>query len=145
MNFRLFTFVIALTVKENDVCVQNVLKKPIALLAIDGCFMKGKSSRCDCAFFDEDCFCFAELKFDSTTKSELQIAENRTKAVDQLRTTIQLFINALDNNFIGYRCEAYVCTPEHYPNKGTALDAFILEFLEDYGVDLYEKNEKIFL
>ena len=126
--------------------VNNPNKKDIALFAVDGCFIKHKPEHCDFICFDEATFCFGEMKFESETRSYLQIDENRNKAVKQLKSTIQIFIDALKNDFLDYGIEAYVCTPPHYPNKGTALDAFVLELIEDLGgINLYEKNEKTFL
>lgn len=39
--------------------------------------------------------------------------------------------------------EAYICTPPTYPNKNTAISDMAVEFLDNYGVKLFEKNEKI--
>lgn len=126
--------------------VINPNKKEIALFAVDGCFIKHKPEHCDFICFDDATFCFGEMKFESETKSYLQIDENRNKAVNQLKSTILIFKEALQDNFLDYDVEAYVCTPPHYPNKGTALDAFVLEFIEDLGgISLFEKNEKTFL
>ncbi len=125
----------------------NSNKKNIILLAVDGCFIgRGDKSpeHCDCIFFDDSTFCFAELKFESTTAKELSIKNNRLKAVNQLRSTFKVFDTAFAGNFLGLRLESYVCTPEHYPSKDSALNAFVIEFLEDFGMLLIESNEKTF-
>lgn len=126
--------------------VKNPNKKDIALFAVDGCFIKHKPEHCDFICFDDTTFSFGEMKFESETKNYLQMETNRHKAVKQLKSTIEIFKEALKNNYLGLDIEAYVCTPPHYPNKGTALDDFVLEFIEDYGgINLFEKNEKTFI
>lgn len=132
--------------EENLFKIINTAKKEITLFAIDGCFFKRSNpqERCDSIFFDDSTFCFAELKFDSISENELRIENNRTKAVNQIRSTFKYFNIAFNENFLGFQLEAYVCTPEHYPRKDTALSAFTLEFLEDFGINLFETNEKTF-
>ena len=125
--------------------VNNPTEKNIALFAVDGCFIKNKPEHCDFICFDDKTFCFGEMKFESETRSYLQVEANRTKAVNQLRSTIILFNEALKRNYLGFSVEAYVCTPSHYPDKDTALDASIIEFIEDFnGINLFEKNDKTF-
>ncbi len=54
-------------------------------------------------------------------------------------------INRLDVAFGGYRTlEAYLCTPETFPSKNTSISNFAVEFLEEYGISLYEQNYKLF-
>ena len=96
--------------------ITNPTHKTIVLFAIDGCFI-GRSKppeHCDCIFFNDTTFCFAEMKFESESTSDLTIQNNRTKAVRQLRSTFGIFQKAFDDNFLGLTLEAYVCTPEHY-------------------------------
>ena len=102
------------------------------------------SYRVYCVFFDDTTFCFAEMKFESESISDLTIQNNRTKAVRQLRSTFGIFQKAFDDNFLGLTLEAYVCTPEHYPKKGSAIESHRVDFLEDLGVRLFETNEKTF-
>ena len=132
--------------EKNLLKILNPNRKEITLFAIDGCFI-GKSmppEHCDCIFFDDATFCFAELKFESITIKELTIETNRVKAVNQLRSTFKIFDTAFNRDFLGLKLEAYVCTPDHYPSKGSTLDRFVIEFLEDFGMLLFERNEKTF-
>ena len=123
----------------------NPNKKTLFLLAVDGCFFgDGKPpKRCDCIFFDDIIFCFAELKFKSFTEHLDNIENNRKDAITQLLLTIDFFDKRLNNNYLNFNKEAYVCTPVHYPNKNTALDAFAIQF-SDLGITLIESNEKTF-
>ncbi len=132
--------------KDNLFEVNNPNSSKIAFFKVDKCFFgdNPEFKRCDCILFDETEFCFLEMKFNSTTIAKLRIESNRKEAVNQLRNTIQFFNAGLDNNYLGRSLEGYVCTPEHYPNKDTSLSEFVIEFLEDYGVNLFEKNEKTF-
>lgn len=133
--------------KDNLFHVLNPNAKQIALFKVDKCFFgdNPEFKRCDCILFDDAEFCFLEMKFNSTTIGNLRIESNRKEAVNQLRSTIKFFHAGLDNDYRGRSLEAFVCTPEHYPNKDTSLSEFVIEFLEDYGVNLFEKNEKSFI
>ncbi len=127
--------------------VINPSQKTIVLFAVDGCFIgKGKPPKhCDCIFFDDRAFCFAEMKFNSTTTSDLRMQDNRTEAISQLQSTINIFRTAFDNNFLGFELEAYVCTPDYYPKEDSSIKSQRIDFLENFGVKLFEKNERTFL
>ena len=119
----------------------------IALWAVDGCFFKRGSSdeRCDCIFFSDSEFCFAEFKFNSSSTSLLTISQNRDKAISQLRSMITLLhIKSGTYPFSQFNCEAYLCTPETYPRKNTAISKYAIEFAENYNISLYEQNHKTF-
>lgn len=124
----------------------NPNKKIIFLLALDGCFFgEGKSpKRCDCIFFDDATFCFAELKLEALSNYEDTITKNREEAVRQLRTTIEFFNSRLKNDYLDFLKEAYVCTPPHYPQKNTALSETAIIFSDEFGVTFFEANEKTF-
>jgi hypothetical protein len=126
--------------------VNNSTEKPIAVFKIDKCLMGAgtKIKRCDCALFDDTVFCFLELKYNALSATTLRIKANRTEAVDQLRSTIHFFNNTLKDNYLGRKIEAYVCTPEYYPKRDTSLDDAKIEFLEDFGIDLFEQNQRTF-
>jgi len=127
----------------------NSQNENIALWAVDGCFiLKGKSpEHCDCIIFNNKDFCFAEFKFNSTSTNLQTIKENREKAINQLRSMILMIehrFKKMNFNYLGYNLEAYLCTPETYPSKNTAVSDFAVEFVENYGVRLYEENKKNF-
>ena len=68
--------------------IVNNTKKELFFIAIDSCVYDSKDdTRCDCAIYDEDTFCFIELKRCKRTawKSHRETAEN------QLKNTIQTF------------------------------------------------------
>lgn len=129
--------------------VFNHRNEKIALWAVDGCFFqKGRGpEHCDCIFFNNIDFCFAEFKFNSTTTNLQTIKDNREKAINQLRSIILMIderFAILNYNYLGYNIEAYLCTPETYPSKNTAISDFAVEFIENYGVSLFEINIKSF-
>jgi len=127
--------------------VINPNSERIALWAVDGCFFqKGRGpEHCDCIFFNNKDFCFAEFKFNSTTTNLETIKDNREKAISQLRNMIFMIddqFGKFNYNYLGYNIEAYLCTPETYPSKNTAISDFAVEFIEKYGISLYEENVK---
>ncbi|MBE9217378.1 hypothetical protein [Dolichospermum flos-aquae] len=117
--------------------------KMVGFIPIDG--KKGLlgfgNSHCDFVFFDENDFCFVELKLNATSLKKVD--KNRDKAIDQLTNTIDLFDNKLARNYAGLSLEAYVCTPEFYPRFNSSWIAFAEDFLEKYGFKLFEINNKI--
>ena len=122
----------------------NVINaKVVGFIPIDG--KKGLlgfgDSHCDFVFFDENDFCFVEFKLDAT--SLRKVDKNRDKAINQLTNTIDLFDNKLVRNYAGLNLEAYVCTPEFYPRFNSSWIAFAKDFLEEYGFELFETNNKI--
>ena len=122
----------------------NVINaKVVGFIPIDG--KKGLlgfgDSHCDFVFFDENDFCFVEFKLDAT--SLRKVDKNRDKAINQLTNTIDLFDNKLVRNYAGLNLEAYVCTPEFYPRFNSSWIAFAKDFLEEYGFELFEINDKI--
>ncbi|MFM5888474.1 MAG: hypothetical protein ACKPFD_19460 [Dolichospermum sp.] len=49
---------------------------------------------------------------------------------------------AVSKNYAGLNLEAYVCTPEFYPRFNSSWIAFAKDFLEEYGFELFEINNK---
>jgi len=45
-------------------------------------------------------------------------------------------------NYQGLSLEAYVCTPETYPRNDASWKELSINFLEEYGIPLFEMNEK---
>lgn len=128
--------------------IENLTDK-LALWPIDGKFFGyGQGpARCDCVFFNNTHFCFAEFKFNATTSDLQLILQHREKAIAQLRSTIELVNEKFDANsldYLKYTLEAYLCTPVAFPSKNTSISDFAVEFLENYGISLYEQNYKLF-
>ena len=122
----------------------NVINaKVVGFIPIDGKrgLLGFGDSHCDFVFFDENDFCFVELKLDAT--SLRKVDKNRDKAINQLTNTIDFFDNKLVRNYAGLNLEAYVCTPEFYPRFNSSWIAFAKDFLEEYGFELFEINDKI--
>ncbi|MBE9249958.1 hypothetical protein IQ226_12475 [Dolichospermum sp. LEGE 00240] len=122
----------------------NVINaKMVGFIPIDG--KKGLlgfgDSHCDFVFFDENDFCFVEFKLNAT--SLRKVDANRDKAIKQLTNTIDLFDKKLNGNYADLNLEAYVCTPEFYPRFNSSWIAFAKDFLEEYGFELFEINNKI--
>ena len=116
--------------------------KMIGFIPIDGKqgLLGFGDSHCDCVFSDENDFCFVEFKLNAT--SVRKINRNRIDAVGQLKNTINLFDNNLDKNYRGLNLEAYVCTPEFYPRLNASWQELAQDFLEEYGIPLFERNDK---
>ncbi len=83
--------------------VINPHQKEIGFIAVDEClFSSSDGSRADCIIFDEEVFCFIELK---NCKNK-NIPPNRQKAKDQLIKTIEFLTK---NIKITQKLEAYIC------------------------------------
>jgi len=136
---------ISIIVQENgQFKVINKTSENINFLAIDGCmYSSSDASRCDCAVFDDNVFCFIELK---TCKIKSRNV-NRAKADKQLKETIIKFKN---ENLIGDRkMEAYTCitckkdelftTITNVSNKSKQV-----EFLDELDTELYYECKKEF-
>jgi hypothetical protein len=122
----------------------NVINsKIVGFIPIDGKkgLLKFGNSHCDFVFFDENDFCFVEFKLNATSLKKVDA--NRNKAISQLTNTIDLFDNRLNRNYADLNLEAYVCTPDCYPRFNSSWIAFAEDFLEEYGFELFEKNDKI--
>lgn len=115
----------------------------IGFIPIDG--RKGLlgfgTSHCDCVFFDKSDFCFVEFKFNANSLKK--VTKNRCQAINQLSNTISYFDARLDKNYLDLNLEAYVCTPEFYPRDDATWKSLAIEFLENYGIALFESNHKI--
>ncbi|MCX5981331.1 MAG: hypothetical protein NTY89_05920 [Nostocales cyanobacterium LacPavin_0920_SED1_MAG_38_18] len=121
----------------------NVINaKVVGFIPIDGKrgLLGFGDSHCDFVFFDENDFCFVEFKLNAT--SLRKVDANRDKAIKQLTNTIDLFDKKLNGNYADLNLEAYVCTPEFYPRFNSSWIAFAKDFLEEYGFELFEINNK---
>lgn len=119
--------------------------KRVAFIPLDGKrgIIKSNNSRADAIFFDEFDFCFVEFKTEATSLREGKINKNRKEAIEQIAVTITLFNEKLENDYEDLKCEAYIVTPPTYPRSNATWIQKRTEFLETYGIELYEANEKI--
>ena len=101
-----------------------------------------KTAHCDFVFFNEQDFCFVEMKLNATSTDERTIEDNRKKAAKQLKHTITYFDEQLSNNYFGLTIKAFVATPDTYPQEDTSFQSIKVNFLEETGIDLYESREK---
>ncbi len=124
--------------------VDNLHSKEINLLCIDACiFSSADSSRCDCALFDDDKFCFCELKFEvknlGTVSKNLQKARNT-----QLSNTILTFKSQIDFTQFS-KIEAYVVLKKRlYPTKPARLSELKTAFWDKHNVEYFEEKEIVF-
>ncbi len=141
---------IAITGNEQGFKISNPNQKTIYHLPLDHCFCDHlatyQGQRCDCIIFDDTYFCFAELKLN--VRKPKKATDKCGDALKQLITTIEFFRNSFQSvtkDFLDYNLEAYVVMQRKiYPRHPTWLKDKQTEFLEQYGVELYEKNEKEF-
>jgi hypothetical protein len=124
--------------------VLNTSKKEIGFIAVDEClFNSSDGSRCDCIIFDDEVFCFIELK---SCKNK-NISGNRRKAKSQLIATIEFFQEKIK---IDKKLEAYICvtcsrdegkiTMTPRASNGDAQ----LEFEESYNTQLFYECQRKF-
>jgi hypothetical protein len=130
--------------KEVLLEINNPHTKDINLLCIDACiFSSSDSSRCDCALFDDDKFCYCELKYEvqniGTASKNLQKARNL-----QLSNTISLFSSKIDFSLFS-KIEAYVVLKKRlYPNRPARLSELKTAFWDKHKVEYFEDKEIVF-
>ena len=127
--------------------VLNPENKTIYLFALDNCFFTAADpKRCDCLVYDDDCFCFVELKLGVTSRR--QRSERLRNARNQLGATITFFREQVAGEMPGLRgakLEAYIAMRETlYPRFSASRQQTLVAFQERYGVPLYEKSSKTF-
>lgn len=127
--------------------VENPMQQPIYLLALDTCFFDSSDpKRCDCLLFDNHYLCFVELKLNVNVRR--QAADKLNDARSQLGSSIQFFkINVLPNlsSAVAYKLEAYAVMQDNiYPSNRASRNTVFVRFLEEHGVELFEKNTKSF-
>ena len=145
---RTFILRVPMTNDLYSFTVKNPGRKKIHHLAVDHCFFDRSYSgdRCDCIVFDDVYFCFVELKLNLRTKKGA--AKHLRKARKQLGSVIQEFKRTFQNNskdFLGYILEAFIVMyKQRYPKDTASRKIRAVHFLEEYGVALFETNEKVF-
>ncbi|MCL2289626.1 MAG: hypothetical protein FWC34_02825 [Bacteroidetes bacterium] len=122
----------------------------IVFIPIDGKNgLLGGVSNCDFVFFNDQNFCFVEMKLNAvlaTSQTLLQqeraIRRNRKKAVEQLKCTINYFDTEFSKDYKGLKLEAYIATPDIYPRENTAFQSIKIQFLKEVHIKLFEGREK---
>lgn len=127
--------------------LKNPDRKQIYLLAVDHCFFEDhEEPRCDCVLFDNQHFCFVELKLNVVKRR--RVTQTLKEARKQLGATIRFFKTAIQpksEDFFDFTLEAYVVMQTAvYPRKRASRDVVFIKFLEEFGVVLYEQNSKSF-
>ena len=127
--------------------VKNDTDNNISFMKIDSCLeFKENYQKCDCAIFNDDVFCFIELKTLESDKSTIK-SKRRKKAENQLQYTIE---NFQDEDIIkNKKLEAYVSLTCNRDDKLTEIPNISnkdkeLEFIEDFKTRLYYKCKKEF-
>lgn len=126
--------------------ILNQNNKEIFFIPIDGKdgLLGYGDPHCAATIFNNQFFCFLEFKLNATSITDRAVRKNRKKAISQLSNTIDYFDAKLKRNYSGLKLEAYVLSSPTYPRKGTAWVNFKVQFLEEYGIPLFESDEKIF-
>ncbi len=137
---------------QNCFEIANKDDREVVLFALDGCFIsEGKPlsqtypKKCDCIFGYDGNVCFLEFKMNAESLHPNSIAENRSKACEQIEQTYSFIDETLklkgDDLSSTWNLEGYVCTPPSYPNKTTAMDDLMIGFLEKNGFEIFEVNK----
>ena len=126
--------------------IKNSRQKEIHLLATDQCFFTvTDEKRCDCIVFDDDYYCFVELKLSVKPRN---FGDNAKEARKQLGNTIRFFEETSKADFqifLEFKREAYVVMRDHvYPRNIAARKEAHIRFLQEYKVPLFEQNKKEF-
>ncbi len=132
--------------RRGGFAIVNPRRRRVYLLAVDNCFLERiagyEGRRCDGVLFDERFFCFVELKLEVSKRATRKLREAR----EQLGDVIEFFREAFEERgvgFLGLELEAYVVMRQNvYPRHRASRDKVLVEFMERYGVRLFEASEK---
>ncbi len=132
-------------VSEIDKIFKVLNAEKVGFIPIDGKkgLLRFGDSHCDFIIFDNNDFCFIELKLNATSTEDRAVNKNRKKGIEQLGNTIDLFDEKLGRDYSGLNLEAYLCTPKTYPRENAAFKDLRVNFLETKGIQLFETDEKI--
>jgi hypothetical protein len=126
--------------------LENPTGKLIYLLKIDKAWFLDHqhSQRCDCVIFDDQTFCFVELKLQVSTWK--RASERIKEAIDQIKNTLTFFrLHMLGCQLSRFQLEAYIVMQSHiYPRQPAGRTQRQVRFLEETGLKLYEHNHKTF-
>jgi hypothetical protein len=128
--------------QDRHFLVRNPFRKPIHFLAIDKCVLNDDAdTHCDCALFDEQTFCFIEMK-----DAGVRIRKSHRKtAYQQLKSTILLFRDR-DVFQKNTEIEAIIsfASKSGYPARTSSSADAALMFEIECNAKLLEGNEKEF-
>lgn len=129
--------------RETMLNINNPHSKDINLLCVDAClFSSSDSKRCDCAVFDDDKFCYCELKLE--VQNIGTASKNLQKARLQLSSTISSFESKIDFTQFS-KLEAYVVLRrKFYPNRPARLSELKIAFWDKHKVEYFEEKEIAF-
>jgi hypothetical protein len=122
--------------------VINRNKENIRFLAVDKClfFDNDKFKRCDCILYNQEYFCFVELKKVETTRNR-NSAKKTARA--QLYSTIKILTEKV--HFENLRLEAYLCVGYKPSNPATLASSQSAKVaFEDLNTKLYNGCQKRF-
>ena len=125
--------------------VSNLNQKEIGFIAVDEClFDSSDGTRADCIIFDEEVFCFIELKHCKNKN----ISRNRQKAKSQLMATVEFFKEKIN---IEQKLKAYICVTCFTDEERITMtpsannEEAQLEFEEFLDTELFYKCDKEFI
>jgi len=124
--------------------VLNKNEKAISFLSVDDClYNSADGKRCDCIIYNNEVFCFIELKH----CKDINIKRHRRKAKKQLIATIEFFTS---NFQLPKKLEAYICVTCVNNEENITMiplasnGAAQLEFEDEYNTQLFYECKKEF-
>ncbi|MFC2710275.1 hypothetical protein [Hoylesella oralis] len=134
--------------KLRALIVINKQNKEIVLLSIDNKLITNcKGGIADCALFDEKQFNFIEFKTNAFGHSENAVRDNFDKAKKQLKNTIKVFVDRLNNvgiQFIGViTLSCHIVVSHSFPKSKAVKQEYQLAFADETGIEL-KFSEKIY-
>lgn len=128
--------------QEGHFSVINDSRKTIHFLAIDKCvFGDDAETHCDCALFDENVFCFIEIK-DAGKRTR---KEHRRKAYQQLKSTILVFrLREVFREETQVEAIISFVSKSSYPVRTSSSADAALMFELECNAQLMEGNQKEF-
>lgn len=126
--------------------IHNTEKSEVILLQIDNKLIANRPSGiADCAIFNTDLFRFIEFKTNAEGNSQKAISGTYQKALEQLKTTLQLFADreqAIGVNFPNIiDTECHIIVSQLFPRNRTSEQTLRLSFAADTGTPLSFDNE----
>jgi hypothetical protein len=137
--------------------VRSEIDMTCSLWPIDGQYVRRGNrlsetfpKKCDCAFGTENYLGLVEFKTNSFSENPISIKDNQEKAYNQLKDMVNYLKYCMqipnENYFsiLEYKVEAFICAPPHYPRKSATMDQLSIRFLEEVGIELFQRNHKDF-
>lgn len=119
---------------EDKCCyIYNPKETEVVLLQIDNKLIANRPGGiADCAVFNTVLFCFVEFKTNAEGNTDEAIKATYRKAAEQLKTTLQLFVNkekAIGIDFLNtVETECHIIVNQIFPCSRTAEQTLQLEF-----------------